>query len=124
MLIYDPDKRATAQEVLNDPWLSMEPNFEFKMTDREYEKMTIFKKTLKTEKKTTNQRDVVESETEKNHADDEDNDVPDNELENDSTFIEYNDNDAINIQNFNNSFSIYGQHVKLSALDKPNPQFK
>ena len=31
--------------------------------------------------------------------------------------------ETINIQNFNNSFAIYGQHVKLSALDKANPQF-
>lgn len=124
MLIYNPEKRATAQEMLQSPWLNMEPNFEFKMTDREYERMNIIKKS-KPDKKRNASRDIIESDNEKNEADDEDN--------NDSALLEENNDsdssnyaeptDTINIQNFNNSFAIYGQHVKLSALDKANPQF-
>lgn len=125
MLIYNPENRATAQDMLKSPWLNMEPNFEYKMTDREYERMNIIKKS-KPDKKRNASRDIVESDNEKNEADDEDN--------NDSVLLEGNANesdssnyaeptDTINIQNFNNSFAIYGQHVKLSALDKANPQF-
>jgi len=123
MLEYEPDKRATAQEMLKNPWLNMEPNFDYKMSDREYEKMNIIKKTNKIERKNLNEKDVIESDTELNHGDREDNDDLEREEEDvDESFVEPTDN--INIFNFNNSFAIYGQHVKLSALDKANPQFK
>ena len=122
MLAYEPENRATAQEMLNNPWLSMEPDFDFKMSEREYEKMTMFKKGVKTERKNNGERDVVESDIERNQADDEDNEEVEEVDEESSMFME--PTDTINIQNFNNSFAIYGQHVKLSALDKPNPQFK
>lgn len=121
MLEYEPNKRATAQEMLHNPWLTMEPNFEYKMSEREYEKMNIVKKTNKIERKNINERDVIESDIEKNHGDMEDNDNIMEEENNDESFVEPTDN--INIFNFNNSFAIYGQHVKLSALDKANPQF-
>jgi hypothetical protein len=122
MLAYEPENRATAQEMLNNPWLTMEPNFDFKMSDREYEKMTMFKKSVKTERKNNGERDVIESDIERNQADDEDNEEAEEVDDESSMCLE--PTDTINIQNFNNSFAIYGQHVKLSALDKPNPQFK
>lgn len=46
MLAWYPAKRATAQEMLSNPWLNMPPNYEFKYTDREYEVMML-KKELK-----------------------------------------------------------------------------
>jgi len=121
MLIYEPEKRATAQEMLNHPWLNMPADFDYKMSEREYEKMTIIKKP-KGDKKIVNERDVDDSDTEKNVADDEDNNdlVFDTEEYDESL---YEPTETINIQNFNNSFAIYGQHLKLSALDKANPQF-
>lgn len=120
MLDYSPDKRATAQKMLDHPFLSMPSNFDFKMTDREYEKMTMFKKNWKTDKKSTiRERDVVESDVEQNEADFEE--LNDLEVDDDDDNAE--PTDTINIQNFNNSFAIYWQHVKLSALDKANPQF-
>lgn len=124
MLEYDPDKRATAQEMLNNEWLNMPSNFDYKMNDREYEKMKMIKKNSKIEKKPNYEKDVIESEEELNEGDDEDNSshVEDDEDEEDTAFGKAVDN--IEIQNFNNSFAIYGQHVKLSALDKANPQFK
>ena len=122
MLVYEPEHRATAQDMLNNPWLTMEANFDYKMSDRDHEKMTMFKKNIKAEKKQTNEKDVLDSDIERNHADDEDNDALSNENDDDSLCME--PTDVINIQNFNNSFAIYGQHVKLSALDKANPQFK
>lgn len=125
MLEFYPERRASAQEMLNHPWLNMEADFDFKMSDREHEKMIMIKQNMKSERKEVNfdERDVAESEVEINMADDEDNDeIEIEEREEEESYCE--DPDKINIQNFNNSFSIYGQHVKLSALDKPNPQFE
>ncbi|CAI2382849.1 unnamed protein product [Moneuplotes crassus] len=39
MLAWYPEKRATAQEMLEHPWLKMPRNDEFKMEAQEYEKM-------------------------------------------------------------------------------------
>lgn len=39
MLIWYPEKRATAQEMLEHPWLKMPRNDNFKMEAQEYEKM-------------------------------------------------------------------------------------
>lgn len=39
MLVWYPEKRATAQEMLEHPWLKMERNDSFKMQDQQYEKM-------------------------------------------------------------------------------------
>jgi serine/threonine-protein kinase SRPK3 len=36
MLEWDTDKRATARDMLNHPWLDMEENYNFKYTDREF----------------------------------------------------------------------------------------
>lgn len=122
MLIYEPEKRATAQQMLENPWLNMEPNFEYKMSDREYEKMNMVKK-IKVEKKVrSTEANVEDSDIEQNIADDEDNndDIMEDDDDDDS-FIGA--TESIQIQNFNNSFANYGQFVNLSALDKKNPQF-
>lgn len=124
MLNYHPERRATAQDMLKHPWLNMPDNFEYRMTEREYERMIMIKKSYKKEKalEDNNAADVIESDVENHMADDEDN----------SEFMseEYNETedsceepDIINIQNFNNSFAAYGQHVNLAALDRANPQF-
>lgn len=36
MLEWDTDKRATARDMLNHPWLDMEENYNFKYTEREF----------------------------------------------------------------------------------------
>jgi len=46
MLEWYPEKRATAQKMLDHSWLNMSPNYEYKYTDREYEVMML-KKELK-----------------------------------------------------------------------------
>ena len=36
MLDWDPEKRASAQQMLNHPWLQMDKIYDTKMTDEEY----------------------------------------------------------------------------------------
>lgn len=46
MLTWYPEERATAQRMLDHPWLDMAANYEYKYSDREYEVMML-KKQLK-----------------------------------------------------------------------------
>ena len=52
MLTWYPDKRATAKEMLEHPWLKMPRNDHIRLGDEEYEKMMeVIKKNEETEKK-------------------------------------------------------------------------
>ena len=50
-LTWYPEKRATAQELLDDPWLKMAKNYETKMEDEDYEEMMNKVKELEQKKK-------------------------------------------------------------------------
>ena len=124
MLRYYPDQRASAEEMLKHPWLNMPDNFDYLMSEREYQSMMMKtnernKKTKEKKVKFENSTDVIDSDIEINMGDDEDNDEYDSESSLNST-SNYNE---IHIQNFDNSFAAYGQHINLDALDKANPQF-
>ena len=127
MLEYYPERRISAQELLKHPWLSMPANLDYTMSDREYEKMMMVKKNAKREKNSNSnneenfKQDLIESDVEINMADDEDNEEISGEEDSDDSFVD--NPDQIHIQNFNNSFAAYGQHVNLAALDRANPQF-
>jgi len=129
MLEYYPEKRISAQDLLKHPWLNMPANYDYLMSEREYEKMMMIKKNGKKEKSLNNnynneefnKRDLIESDIEINMADDEDNEEISGDEDSDDSFID--NPDQIHIQNFNNSFAAYGQHVNLAALDRANPQF-
>ena len=138
MLEYLPEKRASARELLNHPWLKMEPNFDVKMNDVEIAKMNFFEniknEEMENEKNNNflydddsdNDRQVYTSESEVNEGDDEDNSEYDAEFsEDDKESEESGDEnpDKINIMNFNNSYTQYGQFVDLTSLDRANPQF-
>ncbi len=43
MLEWYPEKRATAQTMLNHPWLKKEANYDYKLSDKEYEVMMLKK---------------------------------------------------------------------------------
>ena len=121
MLRYQPDQRATAKEMLNHPWLSMPANFDYLMSDREHQSMIIKSKEKKKKvKRNEDSTDVIESDAEENMGDDEDNDEYDSDSSCDSIAKE----NEFPIQNFNNSFAAYGQHINLDALDRANPQFE
>jgi hypothetical protein len=122
MLEYYPERRATAQQMLNHYWLNMPANFDCLMSEREYERNLMMKRNQKKENaEEDTEGDVIESDSELNVADDEDNDEYESSEEDDD--ICQDEADIINIQNFNNSFAAYGQHVNLAALDRANPQF-
>ena len=125
MLQYYPEKRATAQSMLSHPWFNMPANTDYIMTDREYERMIMIKKNKKEENAIesdeTGTSDIIESDNELNLADDEENEDYLSEENYDSH--DSGGEPDINIQNFNNSFAAYGQHVNLAALDRANPQF-
>jgi len=123
MLKYYPNQRASAQEMLNHPWLNMPSNLEYHMSDREHQSFIIKNNNLK-KKESDSQADTIESDVEINMADDEDNydSLSEKSEESSESNIEGED-DVIHIQNFNNSFAAYGQHINLNSLDRANPQF-
>lgn len=131
MLVYSPQKRATAQELLDHYWLKMPANFEFTMNEKEYQRMMMIKqnnikKNEKPEEEpTTIKQDVYESDDELNQGDDEDN----AEFNTEDEYEQFSDDNEdyeqqFVIPNYNNSFAAYGQYVSLSSLDNPNPQFQ
>ena len=137
MLEYLPEKRASARELLNHPWLKMEDNFNVKMNEVEIAKMNLIEN-LKNEQMENekfndilsdddedNNRQVYSSDSEIGEGDNEDNSEYDNEFSDDDESWNSSDEnpDKVNIMNFNNSFAQYGQFVDLTSLDRSNPQF-
>ena len=129
MLIYSPEKRATAQDLLDHYWLKMPPNFDFTMSEKEYQRMMMIKQSnnkKNSEKpEEPNKQDIFESDDELNNADDEDNE----EYKTADEFDQFSGDDEdheqqFDIPNYNNSFAAYGQYVSLSSLDRANPQFQ
>ena len=133
MLEYYPERRASARELLRHPWLTMPPNYDYRMSDTEIFKMNMRENLLgnyydideRKKDKENDDRDVYSSDSELNEADCVDNDkkakIQDDE--DDDTQLGDNNPDKINIPNYNNSFCMYGQFVDLTSLDQPNPQF-
>ena len=126
MLKFYPYERASAKEMLNHPWLKMEANFDYWMSDIEVEKMKMIElnKENLSKKEEKDEEDencyVYSSDEELNEGDSEDNDDwKDTDYENSGD----ENPEHIHIPNFNNSFIKYGQCVDLAALDRANPQF-
>ena len=124
MLEYYPERRASARELLRHPWLTMPPNYDYRMSDTEIFKMNMRENLLgnyydideRKKDKENDDRDVYSSDSELNEADCEDNDkkakIQDDE--DDDTQLGDNNPDKINIPNYNNSFCIYGQFIDLT----------
>ena len=114
MLVYDPDKRATAKKMMTHPWLNMPMNFDY----------ICNKKNGIVNNNEEINLDLNESDCEEYMADDEDNNKGDiyNEFKYEDESGD-DDPDKIIIKNYNNSFAEYGQFIDLTSLDKANPQF-
>jgi hypothetical protein len=128
MLIFSPTKRVTAQESLKHYWLDMPADFEYTMNEKEYSRMMMIKQNNKKEKVEDGPKaDVIESDSDINMGDDEDNSEFNTDDELDDLFEDGQNNDYTDdqfiIPNYNNSFAAYGQFVSLSSLDRANPQF-
>ena len=48
MLKWFPHERASAQEMLEHPWLNMDPNYDFQLGELEFRKMML-RQSIKTE---------------------------------------------------------------------------
>ena len=59
MLTWYPDKRATAQEMLDHPWLKMARNDDYRMHDEEYEKMMTQIKTKEENEKKKRELEIL-----------------------------------------------------------------
>jgi len=53
MLEWDPQKRATAQQMLSHPWLNMPEVYDTKMKEKEYRHMSLLKKLNENEESET-----------------------------------------------------------------------
>ena len=107
----------------------MPQNFEFTMNEKEYQRNMMIKQNTKKEKPEEHKVDIIESDTEVNMADDEDNDEFNSGDEHEQFSDEEERGDDLlenqfDIPNYNNSFAAYGQYVSLSSLDRANPQFE
>lgn len=115
MLTWYPEKRATAQEMLEHPWLKMPRNDDYKMGDDEYEKMmTKIKIREGIEKeKIRSMSELDESNYEKNGGDIEDFEFTDIESE-----IPVNENEDSISLGFDDPDNEYDFHVLNEHLNK------
>jgi hypothetical protein len=100
------------------------------MSEKEFQGKMMMKQNTKREKPDENNKvDIIESDTEINMGDDEDND----DFNTADEFEQFSDDEEgfndlhenqFDIPNYNNSFAAYGQYVSLSSLDRANPQFE
>lgn len=118
MLEWDPQKRATAQQMLAHPWLDMSPVYDTKMKEKEYRHMSLLKKLNETDKDEDagnglGSDDVVlgEGSDELNNAD----------VENNADCMTSEDEGNDNVNSADNK---YGPNSPLLNIDHgPNPQF-
>ena len=134
MLEWYPERRASAKDMLNHPWLTMEPDYEFKMTEKESQIMMLKNKlTSPTGEEDNNKAmsELCESEIEMFNADLEDNNDIESD-ENDEAFFGKNENpeseEEVKLPGpkyLNNSFTgPYPEDMNRPYKDKgPNPQF-
>jgi len=97
MLEYCPEKRASAKQMLNHPWLKMESKLNYIMSDWEIEKMNMIEETQKEKLNDDNLNSefsnnyIYSSEEELAQADEEDNDKYDESdelIENNGKYVE------------------------------------
>ena len=102
MLEWYPNKRATAQKMLEHPWLNMNANYEYKYTEKEYEIMMLKKDMKMTAGKGARGQDdtqqemneLIESDEEINAADlDDDRAFRNNQMSSDEDGMEGADDD-------------------------------
>ena len=143
MLEWYPEKRATAKEMLDHPWLDMGANYDYLLNDRDYQVM-ILKNKLTNEPSAEENKEMSElgeSEVDLFYADFEDNNSTMSDEDDDEFFAvtgtktiakknHFSEDEDIDTRlpgpNYlNNSFTgPYPEDMNRSYVDKgPNPQF-
>lgn len=116
MLDWYPSRRATAEEMLNHPWLSAENNYDYKISEEEY-KRRILMRSVEDVKKSVEKGDLADSEHDLNRADIEDNDRT--MLSGAEDFEE-----TLSEEEEDTGNKKYSLHSNLLNVDHgPNPQF-
>lgn len=143
MLEWYPEKRASAKEMLDHPWLNMKSNYNTNYSEAEKQKIALRSKLQQDSKKEMSE--LCDSDDEVFGADSEDNDASiDSDVGSDSAFykvqssggrvmgLEEVESDDSDIENklpgpnyLNNSFTgPYPEDMSRPNMDKgPNPQF-
>ena len=111
MLEFCPEKRATAKQMLNHPWLNLEERENYIMSEWEIEKMNLIeenqKEKMSEDEDNDNNNYIINSEDESIQADEEDNDIYE---ENEELFSEENEGKTgDNLDVSMDSFADYNQ---------------
>ena len=111
MLEFCPEKRATAKQMLNHPWLNLEERENYIMSEWEIEKMNLIeenqKEKMSEDEDNDNNNYIINSEDESIQADEEDNDIYE---ENEELFSEENEGKiGDNLDVSMDSFADYNQ---------------
>ena len=117
MLEWYPDRRATAQQMLDHPWFNIPSNYDYKMSDKEYHKITLKKNMEETMPSDDGKGDLLDSDADMNAADFEDNsnvNTMDADIESDGECEE--------IDSTAKKYSL--QSDLLNVDHGPNPQFE
>lgn len=114
MLEWQPEKRATAQQMLDHPWLNMPSNYDCKMSDKEYNKLRLKKSIEEKAESEDEGGELVESDRDINNADIEDN--------NKKTNDEEESDESVEIPVADKKYSMESE--LLNVDHGPNPQFR
>lgn len=144
MLEWYPEKRATAREMINHPWLHMEPNYDYLLSERDYQVMMLKSKLAQEPVVEDNKEmsELGESDNDLFHADNENNSTMSDESDLDGEFFTISNEKTIDKKHYfsededietrlpgpnylNNSFTgPYPEDMSRPYVDKgPNPQF-
>lgn len=114
MLGWYPDRRATAKQMLEHPWLNMPSNYDYKMSDKEYSKLSLKKSIIEKAESEEEIGELQESDRDLNNADEEDNNATND--------VEESDDEAEAISLAEKKYSM--QSELLNVDHGPNPQFR
>ena len=73
MLEWNPGNRATAQDMLSHPWLTMDKNYDYKVPEEEFKRESL-RRSIEDIGKSEDKGDLAETDYDMNKADIEDND--------------------------------------------------
>ena len=117
MLAWYPDRRATARQMLTHPWLTMPPNYNYKMSEKEHRSLCL-KKKMEEKPEPDGGAELLDSDRDIHGADIEDNSDPEANLDTVQ-------DDSADSTDLDPQAKKYSLHSELLNVDHgPNPQFR